>query len=781
MTIRKDDAIAVQRELRAPETVEFAEGGSTVLTPARWVPELCSHAPLRLEGGWAVTYWPFPAPEAALAGKPDGAEWSCVQQPGKVFYYDPEQSPDTIPGWNRVSMEHLDPEDGAIIRRQVCIPDEWAGKRVLLRFEGIYPAGRIYWDGVAVAEQWSGLTPIEVDVTDAAKPGKHIVAVRFYRRHQSVQLDMPRHALEFVGLCRAAFLHAVEPVHIADTRLVPTLAADGTGAISGEVTLAGVPTAATLRTQLLDAAGRLVTEQSTTIDVPATGTATVDLALQAGAVQPWNAEEPTLYSLVLRLLVTGQPEQTLCQTVGFRRFEVIDGRPMLNGAPVKFRGVNHLTFHPEDGMYTPEAWLRQNLTMMKRANVNAIRTHFFGPRELTDLCDEMGLYLLQELPIDWGHPYVHEPVQLGPILHRLEAGVRRDRNHPCVMVWSVGNENMPRTEEEYPAFMHHMRLFGEMVKAVDPTRPTMFPPPGPANAIRGIFEARMGEIADIHYSFKLINQLRETGELTNPRVWGFVPNGKPEPTFETHTREQLMALGWSGAWFSSEYGINNMLVDLLNAPYTSIIADEMEDPLSGKNSQQVFIDRLSREWGMMRDDPTCLGGAYFCWIAAGAGDPWGWTRWGEDADWGVITGDLMPKSAYWAMRAIFAPVQFPARVAWHAGETEIRIPVRSTYNRYDLADLTLRTQMAGGPPWMGLMREWRDVPMAGAPGSEAVITVPVWNSGSLGTLNGGNPIVCRCTVLEPSGFRAITADVLVMPEAANTRDEGPMLIGPDAE
>ncbi|HOS43405.1 MAG TPA: glycoside hydrolase family 2 TIM barrel-domain containing protein, partial [Armatimonadota bacterium] len=438
--------------------------------------------------------------------------------------------------------------------------------------------------------------------------------------------------------------------------------------------------------------------------------------------------------------------------------------------------------HPEGGMYTPEDWLRQNLLMMKRCNVNAIRTHFYGPRELADLCDELGLYLLQELPIDWGHTYLHDPVHLGPVLHRLQAGVRRDRGHACVMVWSVGNENLPRNEAEYPAFMRHLRWFEQMVKAMDPTRPTMFPPPGPANAIRGIFEARIGEIADIHYSFTLIGQFRETGELKNPRTWGMVPEQKAwETTFETHTRAQLMAAGWSGVWFSSEYGINNLLADLLHAPYTSIIADVMEDPLSGKNSQQVFIDRLTREWGLMRDDPSCLGGAYFAWIAAGAGDPWGWTRWGEDADWGILTGDLQPKSVYWAMRAIFSPVQFPARVTWHPGDTTIHIPVTSTFNGLDLADCTLRTQMAGGPPWMGVMREWRDVPMRGAPGEAATLEVPIWGRGSLHTLTGGNPIVCRCTVLDPAGYRVITADVLVVPAEAKTRDEGPMLIGPDAE
>ena len=775
--IDKAAAVEYQLALAAPEEVAFDEGGATTLTPARWVPEVANFTPVPLDGAWQVAYWPFPADEASVAAGTANVRWEEVRQPGKVFYYNPEQSPDSIPGWNRVTLEHLDPEDGAIIQRSVTVPDDWFGRRVLLRFEGIYPAGRIYWDGRPVAEQWSGLTPIEMDVTDLAKPGgTHTVAVRLYRTHPSVQLDMPRHALEFTGLCRPAFLHCAEEVHFADVHLFPTLDEDDTtGHFRGEGTLRNTgdrEVRATVGIHLNDAAGRLVAEQPYTVMVPAGGEAKVALQLPGRRVRPWSAERPYLYHLAVRLRCAGQEAQQLDRRVGFRRFEMKDQRPLLNGRPVKFRGVNHLTFHPEGGLVTPEPWLRECLTGMKRANVNAIRTHFFGPRELVDLCDELGLYLLQELPIDWGHTYLFDPVHVGPVLHRLEACVRRDRSHPSVMVWSVGNENMPRTEVEAPVFNEHLRLFDAMVKRMDPHRPTMFPPPGPANKITGIFEARIGDIADTHYSFNLVREFNRTDVVTNPRTW--------VPTFETHTRQELVDAGWSGVWFSSEYGINNLLVDLLNAPYTAIIADLMEDPLSGKNSQQVFLDRLAREWGYMRDDPTCLGGAYFPWMAGGAGNPWGWTRWGEDADWGVVTGDLLPKPAYWALRVLFSPVRFQERISWQPGETAFRFTVHNAYNSIDLSECTLRTQMGGGPPYMGMMREWKDVPWEGAPGTTAAVTIPIWNPGTLQALQSGKPVVCRCTVLDPDGFRPIMADVLVIPERADLALDTEMPVGPDA-
>ncbi len=783
--IDRADSVDFQLKLSEPTVAEFADGGSTTFVPAKFVPERANFDTVRLEGAWQVAYWPFAVPEAEIVGKVGGnVSWSEVAQPGKVFYYDPNTSPDKIPDWDRVSLAHIDPEDGAIIKRNVTVPGNWAGKKAFLRFEGIYPAGVVYFDGIKVGEQWSGLTPIEFDVTELATPGVHTVAIRLYRKHESVKLDMPRHALEFTGLCRAAFLHAVEPVHVSEMRLAPELADDyKTGHVTGEVTVrnsSGKSTEATVAVQIVDAKTNVIVEVPYSVSLGAGEEKTIEIDVPAGEVNTWNAEKPYLYAVRLRVIAPGQESQCLKETIGFRKFEMKDQRPLLNGNPVKFRGVNHLTFHPEGGMYTPEPWLRQCLTMMKRANVNAIRTHFFGPRELTDLCDELGIYLLQELPIDWGHPYFHESVHLGPVLHRMEACVRRDRNHPCVMVWSIGNENLPKTEEIHDVFFQHLALANEIVKKLDPTRPTMFPPPGPANKIMGIFETRIGDIADIHYSFKLIREFNETNVLSNPRTW--------EPTFETHTREELHKRGWSGVWFSSEYGIANKQPDLNGAAYLNLIADLDFDPLSGKNAQQTFVERMHSEWGLMHDDPTCLGGAYFCWIAAGAGDQWGWVRWGEDADWGILTGDLMPKPSFWALRELFCPVRFPDHVVWQPGSKEVKISIRNDYNGLDFSDLTFRL-MRTAPAWGSMCRIFEDIPVSCPPGETVTVTLPMENTAGL---DEGATSICRFIVLEPSGFRTIMADVLVISEEnVDKRKSGtnghnaarpniPMPLGPDA-
>jgi hypothetical protein len=186
----------------------------------------------------------------------------------------------------------------------------------------------------------------------------------------------------------------------------------------------------------------------------------------------------------------------------------------------------------------------------------------------------------------------------------------------------------------------------------------------------------------------------------------------------------------------------------------------------------------------MRGEPTCLGGAYFPWLCSGSGkgpdgNPWGWVRWGEDADWGVVTADLLPKPYFWVLRTMFSPVWFPTRVIWEPGQTEISFQVQNQYNAIDLKDCTLRTMMGGGSKWMGMMRKFKDIPVSCAPGATTTITIPIWNQGSLDALTKDSPIAIRCLLLDPQGFRSVTTDIVVVPRAA-IKTETPMPVGPDA-
>lgn len=778
MLIDGDALITRQLMITEVEEMLFADGRSTTLTPVHYIPQLSDKARhISLDGSWKVQYWPFSAKEEELASPQQGdTNWETVAQPGKVFTQQVETVMSSINGWNRITLEHINIDDGALLRREVLIPAEWHGKRIYLTFDAIYPAGRVYLNGQLLGEQTSGLTPVEWDVTDLLTPGTPaLVAVRLWRRHQFVQMDMPRHSGEFAGLAQSAYFHCCENCQIADIQIKPTLNSSLTdGEVTGILKIRNfLPqlTVAELTMTLNDPLGKYVAETHHTIDVLPTADSEITISIPVQQPMLWNDEYPNLYLLEIILDSPGQQRQFLQLRCGFRRFDLHDSRALLNGNPVKFRGVNHLTYHPEFGLHTPEAWLRQSMQLMKRANVNCIRTHYLGPRCLADICDELGIYLLQELPIDWGTNYIHDPRWVGPAMQRIHGGVLRDRNHTSVMMWSVGNENMPESLAVAEDGYNHLQIYNHFVKLLDPTRPTIFPPPGPANKIRGILELHQGDVADTHYSFKLIKDFLQTGEVSNPIAW----TGE----MKTTTREEALARGWSGVWFSSEYGIANLMPDLQQAPYGNIIDDCAQASDAELTTMQMFTARLQREWGYMRDEASCLGGAYFPWLCSAAGNnPWGWTVWAEDNDWGVITADLLPKPEFWALRILFSPIWFPQKVSWRSGEKTIQFELHNQYNAIDLAACTFRTMCGtGNNPG----RDWRDVQVICPPGKKTMVDFPLWNEDTIKCLERGLKSIYRILLIDPMGFRPISADIHIQPDSScSAEGKSTLLIGPDA-
>ncbi len=774
-----DFLIGRQLSISEPAEVRLKDGRKTTLNPVEYVPQTdCGCSKISLAGDWRVMKWPFKKKERELlsANAEDGS-WKTVQQPGKVFYQDPEKQADKYENYNRVSLQHVADEDGAVLRKKVLIPQEWEGKLIRLRFDSIYPCGKVFVNGRELGGHYSGLTPVEFDITGLVAPGREAsVALRLYRKHKFVKMDMVRHAAEFAGMAQPASVYAVEKCHISSYHLPSFLnTALDLGTVEGEVVLKNSGNEAAkgiLEVSLRELSGRQVSSAVRNVEIRKGAEISCPVKLSIKNPALWNDEFPNLYQVAVSLKIDGQTPQCVSFKTGFRRFEFKNCRPILNGNPVKFRGVNHLTYHPEGGMYTPPDWIRKNLDLMKKANVNAIRTHFLGPRWLADVCDELGIYLLQELPIDWGTNYIHDFEWVGPALQRLMGGILRDRHHPSVMVWSVGNENMPESAKVADWGWSHLKLYDKFAKTLDPNRPTMFPPPGPANAIKGIFEVRVGDIADIHYNFDLVHEYRKTGKIKNPRAWTC--------EFETMTKEEALKRGWSGTWFSSEYGIFNMMPDLLNAPYCSVISNLKEDPLSGKNSQQAFIDRMKYEWGMLRDDDTCLGGAYFPWLCSGSGsNPWGWVIWAEDNDWGVVTADLLPKQFFWALRVLFSPVSFPERIVVRKGQKSVKFQIKNLYNSIDLKDCKLRTCMGSGF-WISAVR-WKDIKLSCPPGGTATVEIPIWNKGTQDALDKDIPCALRCYLIDPKGFRPITADILLVPESKDKKSDDNLYVGPDAK
>ena len=801
----KSTILALAVAAMATTGVSAAVKSDTVMTPR----SDDNSAEVSLKGRWKVAYWPFEKPEEQLVAVAcDDSKWKSRQQPGKVFYLDPDGDAKRPKNFSRVTLAHIDENDGAILRRKMMIPPTWAGKKIILRFDAIYPAAAHFLNGEKLGEHMSGMTPVQYDVTGLVRPGAEaLVAVRLYRRHKFCQLDMVRHSLEFGGLSQDARFFAVDPLHIADYHLISSVENDyRDGRIAGTVTVRNDGPAAAKGTVELHLKGKGQRDKSALAAIPfevaAGASANVKFDQPVENVALWNDERPNLYDLRLELVSGAVNEQVSFKT-GFRKLELSPAGAKLNGNPVKFRGVNHLTFNPDTGLYTPKSWLKESLSLMKKANVNCIRTHYAGPDALQELCDEMGFYLIQEIPIDWGTHFIHLDEWIPPSLMRIEALVRRDRHHACIAAWSVGNENMPETNAVADKGWDHLQQFEDLCHRLDPAHDTMFPPPGPANAIKAILELRYGEIADTHYCFEFAREFAKTGKVKNPNSWEAMNKPDDPKSFYEITADEAEKRGWKGVWFSSEWGIYNNMPDILHAPYGNLIADVKADILSGRNTMDEFQSKFDREWGFMRDEKSCLGGAYFPWLCCGAGEggrdanPWGYISWGESADWGVVTADLMPKPTWWVLRKAYSPVALPKILFVKPGATNVTFRTHNFYNSIDLKDCELRVHRSTGSTWMSMMDCYTVVPMSCKPGEDCEITIPL-TKGEIAAIKKTDDrngfAFIKMWLLDPNGFRPILEDLFVFPETRRAEFEGGssgvpavkavqdfMPIGPDGE
>jgi beta-galactosidase len=180
----------------------------------------------------------------------------------------------------------------------------------------------------------------------------------------------------------------------------------------------------------------------------------------------WTAETPALYTLELAL-ASGQ---RISETIGLRQVTVVDGVLRLNGRPIKLRGVDHHDLWPEQGRVATEERMRRDLALMRAANINFIRTSHYPPHpRLLELCDELGFYVMDEVPFGFGDAHLTDPAYQEDLFVRARATLQRDRNRASVIIWSVGNEN-PNTPLTFAT--------GKLVKQLDPSRPICFPQVG---------------------------------------------------------------------------------------------------------------------------------------------------------------------------------------------------------------------------------------------------------------------------------------------------------------
>ncbi len=316
-------------------------------------------------------------------------------------------------------------------KRELTLPDEWSTSdgRVLLRLLGAESEAHVVMNDVPVGMTRGSRLTREFDVTEVVRAGVNSIEITVRQWSPGSYLE-DQDQWWLPGLFREVELLLRPSGGVDDVWLDADFdPASGAGSLRVEVVAPGSAVRVSIPELGLD----------TTLE-PDAAPVTVD----AGPVEPWSAESPRLYDATVATAT-----ETVSLRVGFRRTQVVDGTWLLNGRRLTWWGVNRHEVHRTRGRVFDEEWARADLALMKSFNVNAIRTSHYPPHpRLLDLCDELGLYVMLENDYEshgfaldgWNDCPSTDPRWRDALLDRMERTVERDKNHPCVIAFSLGNE-----------------------------------------------------------------------------------------------------------------------------------------------------------------------------------------------------------------------------------------------------------------------------------------------------------------------------------------------------
>ena len=335
--------------------------------------------------------------------------------------------------------------------RYFYLPESMKGQRVFVSFQGAESCIALWLNGHYVGFSSDSFTPSDFELTGYLVEGENKLACRVYRWSAGSWLE-DQDFMRFSGLFRDVFLYAKPAVHVQDIRICTQLDDDYRDATLEAKVKLEAQNGWRLRLTLKDG-------ENTAAEAAQEGTqAEAEFHIPVSNPRKWSAEKPNLYQLLIEACgPDGQLMEVMRQNVGFRRFELKDGVMQINGQRIVFKGTNRHDYCAETGRAVTPEKIRRDLITMKRNNINAVRTsHYPNHSALYALCDELGLYVIDENNMEthgtWD-PIVRKqkPIEYALpgnrmewkdiLLDRVNSTYQRDKNHPCVLIWSCGNES----------------------------------------------------------------------------------------------------------------------------------------------------------------------------------------------------------------------------------------------------------------------------------------------------------------------------------------------------
>jgi len=545
----------------------------------------------------------------------DGKQWQPVAVPGE-------------PASQGFSIAFDRPFE---YRKRFDVPADFAGAKILLRFHGVYGYVKVFVNGKPVRDHRGGFTMWDCDLTECVTPGEPVEL----RMEVTDEKDDISLGSVYAGNCIAGILRKVQMIalpacHLKRLYLDTDLTDDyKNGLLRIRMKLDQPGKAVVLRATLTAPDGKTVAAE--TFDLTDQW---LDTTMGVESVRSWDAEHPNLYTLNLVLTEDGTEVATWTRRVGFRTIKIDGNKMLVNGRPIKLRGVNRHDIHPTMGRAVTPEYDRLDAELLKRANVNFVRTaHYPTTVEFLNACDELGIYIEDETAVVFvKHRDINEHRE--QYLSQMAEMIESHRNHPSVIIWSLGNESYwgPSITECY-----------RYAKAEDPGRPLVFS--FPRTVAPGV---RSYDILSDHYP--------EDGRLDRVRV-----SDKRTKDCQRSNLPDVMPI------------IHDEWIHV--ACYCKHLIEF--DP----NVRNYWGLGLKRMWDDALKSDRTLGGAIWCMID------------GKVGPWGIVDIWRREKPEFYLTRKAYSPVRvLETEVARPENGQPVTFPVANRFDHTSFDELTIRYQ-----------------------------------------------------------------------------------------
>ena len=438
-----------------------------------------------LNGQWKFAYYgsPFYVPDECVQETYDDGGWDTMPVPGhwQLNGYDSPHYNDAIALFPILDDPGIQADDPTGVYRHVFHEEKQEDREYILRFDGVESAYHVWLNGIFIGYSQGSRNTAEFDVTEALRSGENVLAVKVYKFCDGSYLEN-QDMWWFAGIIRDVSLIRRPKVHMLDCRIISELLPkqqdthtccleETKGRLKLEAVLENHTedeAVITIETELFD--GEQVIYQNIRKICSKKGETEYLTETELDAVRPWSAEQPALYRLVITLKREEEVVESYGEWVGFRNICLKDGLFWVNGRAIKLKGVNRHDWNEKTGRCITKEDMLADLYLMKQNNINAVRTSHYPPHpDFLDLCDRLGFYVMEEADLECNQmAYTKNMNRLSDdtlweesYVDRAERMVRRDKNHPSILFWSLGNES---------GFGSSFVASGRFIKSYDPTR-----------------------------------------------------------------------------------------------------------------------------------------------------------------------------------------------------------------------------------------------------------------------------------------------------------------------